>query len=279
MANWIPRGTFGIQQAIAAKANAIVLVVVDCAVVEVALQHARAAKIAVFGISSFDCSQTTSGAPSLIDGGVNYGPFRTFTDWSKAYAATFADYQIAQTQGHVKAIVFDEADLNTTKIIADGYLTEMARCKTCEVLVHQKISLSDLNTTLQQTTATLINRYPQANAIFGVSDSQIQSGIGAAVRQSGRAKSLIVTGGECFAANVALIRGGQGQTMCGGYASVWAGWGAMDALNRYLQHQPIADSGIGWRSTDATHNLPATDTNYNGTKDYKTAYTKIWGVG
>lgn len=269
----------GIRQAIAAKADAVILDVVDCGPVKSSLDEARKAGVKIYGVYSFDCTDDSASEKPRFDAEVNYGSkYPEFKDWLADYGASMANYQIAQTKGKAKVIEFSEKELKVIKYINVGYDKQIKTCKSCEVLATQEITLADLGTTLQQKTATLLSRYPQANAVMGMYDSAISLGIGAAVMASGRNDELVVTGGEGFGPNVGLIRDDKGQDFFAGAPSTWIGWAAIDGLNRMFNNQDQVDAGIGIRSADKDHNLPAKDESYDGTKDYQANYKKIWGL-
>lgn len=269
----------GIRQAIADKADGIILSVIDCGPIKASLDQARAAGIKIFGISSFDCTSDSASEKPRFDAETNYGKdYPEFKDWLRGFGATMATYQIAKTDGKARIIGFQQRDLKVVKEIVAGYYARLAECKSCEVLAKQEVTLADYGTALQQKTQTLLNRYPQANAVFGLNDSAMALGVSAAVTASGRADKLVVTGAEGFASNFALIRENKGQDFVAGYPAGWAGWNAMDGLNRLFAGEPQVDSGIGWRSADLDHNFPAKDVTYDGTKDYKSNFRKIWGV-
>jgi ribose transport system substrate-binding protein len=269
----------GIRQAIAAHANAILLDVVDCDAVRGSLLEAHAAGVKIFADGSYDCNDTSPGASPLFDAQVELGSqYPSYGAWVRALGATVADWMIAITQGKARVIEFTENDVSVVRDVSAGFDARLAQCKTCRVLAKPQVTLSDLGTDLQQKAATVLAQYPQANAVFGMYDAAIQLGIGQAVVASGRKDSLAVTGLECYAANVTLIREDRGQDMCAGYPNAWTGWAAIDGINRLLHGQPQVEAGIGWRNIDATHNMPPTAQDYDGTEDYRANYKKIWGL-
>ncbi|CAN5364780.1 hypothetical protein BH09ACT10_BH09ACT10_25400 [soil metagenome] len=269
----------GIRQAIADKADAVLLDIVDCGPVKASLDEARKAGVKIYGAYSFDCTDDSASEKPRFDAEVNYGnDFPTFGEYIQGYGASMADYIIAQTDGKAKTIEFTHNELKVVKYIVKGFDARLADCKSCETLAVQDITLADLGTTLQQKAATLLSRFPQANAVFGMYDSAISLGIGAAVMASNRHDDLVVTGGEGFAANAGLIRDNKGQNFFAGSPSTWTGWASVDGINRMLAGEDQVDAGIGFRSADKDHNLPATNVSYDGTKDYKSNYLKIWGL-
>jgi len=265
----------GIQQAIAAKADAIVIDDFDCDPVKESLDQARAKGIKIFAWYAFDCNDRNPSEKPRFDAQVNYGPYKTFKKYLYAYGATVADWIVVKTKMRARTIAFNEKDIKVVQYLVAGFFKEFGKCKTCKIVASQEITLADLGTTLQQKTQSLIAQHPEANSIEGMYDAAITLGIGPAVVASGR-KDILVTGGEGFATNVELIRNQQGQHMFAGSASRWTGWAAMDGLNRLFHNQPQVDEGLGFRTGDIDHNLPPKGKGYDGTVDYKKHYIKIW---
>lgn len=276
----------GIRQAIAAKADGILIDNIGCAPIKGALQEAKAAGIKIYAWYALDCNDQDPNEPPLFDAEVNFGPdYANYKELCIKYGRTMADYIISKTQGRAKVIEFAHSELRNVFYINQGFEAAMAECKTCEIVARQEMTLADLGTTLQGKAATMLSRYPQANAVMTPYDSAVALGIGQAIAASGRGGQLIVGGGEGFAENVALVRKGISQTFYSGFPSVRVGWAAVDGMNRLLSGLPQADSGIGYQTADKDRNLPATDVAYDGNVqdgkpavDYRANYLRIWGV-
>jgi hypothetical protein len=52
----------------------------------------------------------------------------------------------------------------------------------------------------------------------------------------------------------------------------------IDALNRIFNGEKAVDEGLGFRAWDKDHNLDASGP-WRSKVYYKSAYTKVWGVG
>ena len=132
---------------------------------------------------------------------------------------------------------------------------------------------------LKQELASALAQYPNANAATVLSDGIIiQDGLAQAIQSDGRTKTFALVGEEGYATNVRLVTDGDGEDAGATYDSNWLSWGAVDTMIRVLDHKPIVDEGMGVQAWDATHNLPAPDTNYGASVDYKKIYEKAWGV-
>lgn len=274
----------GIRQAIAAKADAIWIYSFDCGPVKAALQEAKSANIPVVLSQGLDCGD---GADSLVtynmkymgtynDGVVSKDP-GDLEDWAKTFGAGAGWWVIGQTKAQAKIIEFVETDLQTTAWNGEGLEGAVKQCSTCQIVERIDFIGTDLGPKLQQMAEQALLKHPEANAVYGAYDTAMTSGIGAAIRSSGRQNDLVVVGGEGFAANLALLSEGiqDGGT---GYPAPWEGWAAADAVLRIFAGAPQpASSGIGYQVYDKDHNLPASD-DYKTKLDYTSAYLSGWGL-
>jgi ribose transport system substrate-binding protein len=249
----------GIHQAIAAKADGILLYNVNCIQARSAMVQAKAAHIPIVGAESLDCSDSKPGDSSLFAGKVGYTQ-GSFSNWVEAMGRAQADWVIAKTRGQAKVIDFAENDLQTTVILDAAFLQELKTCSTCQIARTVVIAATDIGPTLQQKAQQAILQTPNANALVSPIDDYMTAGIGAAVVSSGRKGQLNVVAGGGYAANLDLVRHGRGQDA--GYISSipWEGYAASDTLNRIFagQKQPVVvDSGNGIGIYDRDHNVPA----------------------
>jgi ribose transport system substrate-binding protein len=269
----------GIRQAIAAKADGIILHAIDCAWVKQALVEAQAAKVKTLAYYALDCDDPSVKGEPLYSGSVNFGSqFGDYASLTRAWGAVKADWIIVQTKGQAKAISFKEDELLVVKYIREGFEQELAKCKTCEVVKTVDFTIPDFGPKLQQKAQGALLQHPEANAIHVPYDTPMLLGIGGAVLESGRNDQLSVIAGEGFPSNVQLIRDNRGQDAANAFPAVWTGYAAVDSLNSVFHDQKPQDSGIGYRLIDRDHNLPAPGKGYEASKDFRTAYKKAWGV-
>jgi ribose transport system substrate-binding protein len=277
-------GTYNgaVRDAIAAKANAIVLVSVDCALTKASLQAAKSAGILVGGLYGLDCDDTYAGGHSKLfdfeikyDHGQSYGQYMTNT-----YAPSIADYVIAKTDGHANVIAMRENDVAIVRHIGDAFVARMQQCSSCKLTSVEFTGADFTSGKLQAKVQTELTRNPAANVVFAPYDASVTLGIAAGVKAAGRDRSVLLTGGEGLTPNIQMIRSGSGQDFAAGAPARWAGWATADELIRAADKQPLVDEGIGIQSIDATHNLPTKTPNYDGNKDsgYEAHYRKIWGL-
>jgi ribose transport system substrate-binding protein len=271
----------GVRSAIAAKADGIVLVSIDCAAIKAPLDEARKAGIKVFGFNGIDCNDPfAGGGKKAFDGQVDYGKkYGSFTDAvQNRYARLIADYTIWKTNGKANIIAITEDDIVVVHYIGKGYLKWIARdCPDCKV-TKLSIALSDLlQGKVQGKVQAALTKNPAANVVFAPYDSAVTLGAAAAVKARGRDQQILLTGGEGLTPNIAMIGKGQGQDFAAGSPARGAGFATIDGLNRIFHGEPTVDEGIGQAVIDKDHNLPTKTTYYDGTSDYEANFKKIWG--
>ncbi|MBS1884933.1 MAG: sugar ABC transporter substrate-binding protein [Actinobacteria bacterium] len=263
----------GIQQAVAAGADGIILVYFDCTPVRAGLEEAKAAGVAIVGLESRDCS------PEL-ENNVLYKDGMGFEEWGEGDGASSAKWLIAETGGETKAIVTEETDTVATTAIVAGLRKQFAKCPTCEILTTIKFTGPTFNQ-LQGKIEQALNQYPQANAFFSNYDAVATVGGGAAaLRASGRLGEIKVAGGEVTPAGAALIRNEEGLDASVGVNLSWLGWESMTLMARIFagQNPEDSNSGIGYQLVDKEHNLPPKGEEFQPPIDFEAAYEEILGL-
>lgn len=272
----------GLRQAIAAHAQAIITIGVNCNQAKSGYQAAKAAGIVVVGADSYDCTD-----PKVNDGSNLFSATVKFTPQIPSAGANEyedgvakADWIIVHTKGKAQVIDTNFAGLTGGEYLNAGFVHEMAKCTTCKIV--KAISFSPQDTsdgTLKQEFASALAQYPQANAAVNISDGIIiQDGFAQAIQSAGRTQTLALVGTEGYAPNIALIRGQNGEAADTPFDSNWLGWGAVDTVLRLLDHKPAGYEGMGVQVIDPTHHLPAAGQSYSAPVNYQELYKKAWGV-
>lgn len=270
----------GIRQAIAAKADGIIVDGIDCAAIKQALIEAKAAKVKTVGFYNYDCDDPNLGrGEPLFDGMVNFGLQRgNYAKLTQDFGAYKADWIIHKTAGKAKLIQFKEDEFLVLKYIREGFEREFARCKTCKIVESVDFTLADYGPKLQQKAQAALLKHPEANAVHAPYDTPMHFGIAAALVESGRNDQLEVIAGEGFDSNIELIRSNKGQDAAASFPSQWTGWAAVDALSSVFHGQKPRDGGMGLKFIDREHNLPAAGKGYLPATDFRAVYKKSWGV-
>jgi ribose transport system substrate-binding protein len=263
----------GIRQAIAAHANGIILVSIDCNMVPQPLREAASAGLKVMGQNGFPCADD----PSLMTP-MNYSS-RTpsLASFGQAEGVAQADYIIAKTNGKAKILNFRFVDNTFAIQITNGFSSEIAKCAGCSVK-EADVALSDYGTPsgFSRKVSSALLAAEDVDAVRVPLDSFITEGVGQAVVNAGKAASTLVVGLEGFEANLNLIREKRGQSATIASDQQWIGWGSADAMNRVFAGGEPAPAGIGFKLVDADYNLPPSG-DYHSAVDFKSAYKAIWG--
>lgn len=261
-----------IGQAIAAKANGIILDSIDCVNVVQPLKQAKAAGVKVVEYNGFPCAND----PSLATGVEPSKQATNLGAYARLAGEAQADYLITESKGHADIVNYRFVDNSLAIEINKGFEGEISKCGGCNV-TDADISLSDYSnpSVFQQKVSAALVGAPQANAIHVPFDSFMTSGVGQAVVSSGRSASISAIALDGFSANLDLIRQKKGQTADLGADQVWVGYAAADTMNRIFAGSGPAPEGMGFRLIDGTHNLPASG-DYSSPIDFKAAYKAVW---
>jgi ribose transport system substrate-binding protein len=266
----------GIQQAIAAKADGIILFAFDCAPVKAGLEQAAKAKIPVVGVESHDCE------PHLETYDMTFARGQNFQEWiENGFAGSQAKWVIAKTKGEAKTILTVETDLFVTQIAQPGIERVFKTCATCKIVDTVTFVGSELGPPLQEKIEQALNKHPEANSFIAAYDAVMTGGgAAAALRASGRANQMAIMGGEGSAPGIELIYNHAGNDACSGINFVGEAYGAMMGLVRiYAGQDPYkGNTGIGSQVCDLEHNLPPKGKSYQPPIDYPAEYEKLWGL-
>lgn len=270
-----------VRQAIASRADGIVINATDCPTIKGPMQEAKAKGIKMVGIYSFDCNDPIFGGKDagLFSGQINYGAkvrAKNVGEFAQAYGADQAKAVIAATGGKAKVLFFN-TDVTVLKYTGKGFLDEIKKCSGCEVVEEVAFQTIELGPNLQQKVTSALLKHPDATVVKSPFTAATLLGIAPAVTQSGRAGKLYVMGGEGFAPELDLLRANQGVNAVNIAPSDWNAYAAIDLLNSLFTNKPIADSGFGWQLVDKTHNLPPSGP-FVPKVDFRSAYKKAWGV-
>lgn len=279
----------GLRQAIADKADGVVLMVVDCAPVKAALQEVRRAGIPVVAAESLDCNETKPGAPALFDAQAAYNNPRdpaaplSYADFIKnVWGYSQALGVIDGTGGKAKIIDVKEADLKATVLADDGIRDALKdHCPGCTIVDTVEIVGTDLGSSLQQKVAQAFVQHPDANAVISPYDAAAIN-VAAAVQATGRKDKIWSQAGEGARQVVNLLRHDEGVNAGVGLSVQWEAWAAMDAMNRLLGgEKPTATGGFqtgnGTQIFTKTKNEP-TGQRWEPPVDFHAAYRKAWGA-
>ncbi|HJQ04617.1 MAG TPA: substrate-binding domain-containing protein [Nocardioides sp.] len=287
----------GLRQAIADKADGVIVYGIDCPIAKAGFQDVAKAGIPIVAFQSFDCNQKVdangaikpTGEPGLFDAVVTYNnpddPAKPLA-FPEYYGNLVSRYQalgiIGATHGDAKIIKLKQTDAPTFLALDHGFDATLAQdCPGCKVVDTVEFTGNDFGSALQDKVAQALTQHPEANAVYGIYDAATLN-VAPAVMASGRKNSLFVMGGEGTTPVVDLVKAGRGVNAGMVYPIAWEAWASLDAMNRLLAGQkpdgPGFPSGMGLSLYDAKRNLPDNSAYYIGPVDYPSAYLKAWGI-
>lgn len=271
----------GIRQAIAAKADGIVVGAIDCPAIKAPLQEAKAAGIKVVGQLTVDCDDPSYGSGDpLFSASIIYNDTeKTAVDYSKAQGKIKADWIIAQTKGDAVAVSMRQTDGLLGTAIADGFDDEMkAACPSCKVIPLEYTLADQGSGALPAKMSQVLLANPKVNAVMVPYDTIATGGVAQAIVRSGRSDDISMIGGEGYPDNLGLIKNDGGQDAVLFESTEWMGWAAVDSLSRLFGDQTQEPAGIGNQLFDKDH-MPKTDDDgyIVPTVDFQADYLKAWG--
>jgi ribose transport system substrate-binding protein len=251
----------GIQSAVAAKADGIVLAAVPPMLVGDALQKAAAGKVAV--VSVFNP------LPAKKDSVFAYVR-PSHTDQGRLAADWVAD----DSNGAARVIVVSDPIFPELVERVNGFKEEFAKCGDCKIVETVQATIGEMAQRLPGAVAAALSRHPDATYVVSPFDS---NGFFAneGVRQAGKAGKVKVASYEGDPQAIAMIREGS-YAMTIADPAEWMGWQAADELARAFAGQPAADTPVPYRLI-VKANAPGTS-GWMGDLDFRAEYKRLWSV-
>jgi ribose transport system substrate-binding protein len=264
----------GIKQAVASKADGVVLIAVDCPAAKSALQQAKSAGVKTVGIYALDCNEVNASDPGLFSSQVSFGSrYKNLAEAYQAWGADSAKYAIDKSGGKAQSLAFNNKEYLILKYYQQGFDTQMKSCSQCTNTVVDWLA-ADFGAKLTGITQAALLKNPNANVVQGGSNPTL--GITQGITQAGKQAKVTSVGGLGLSIDNDAIRQGQ-LTAANSWPTEWFGFAAIDTLNSVFNNTPVRDEGLGWQMADKTKNLPAKG-DFVGDVDYTAAYKKSWGV-
>ena len=183
------------------------------------------------------------------------------------------------SQGGGGVVVFTQNEAPAVAARAEGLkaaLREFGGSDT-RIVEEQAISNTQLGAPGEQIMSAILQRHPKGELawIYAGFDFMLTPLVNAANR-AGRTELR----GASFDGNLEnldFIRADNIQVVSVGYPLEWAGWGAIDQLNRHFQGQPLVDQGVRFKLL-TKDNLPPEGQSYTGDVDFRQRYRSLWGL-
>jgi ribose transport system substrate-binding protein len=265
----------GIQEAIAQKADTIVIGTLNPALFTTQLKQAEALGIKVIAVSSHAPGRTPAAGE----------PVNGYVDPCYDCAGRLmADSVITDSKGKANAIVLWSSDVTIPgEDQLQSIKSEFAKnCPGCTLKV-EDVPSTQWATQLQSVTQTAITSNPRLNYLLPLYDGMVPFMV-PAIRAAGAASRVKIS---TFNATPAVMQqiGGSGNVLSDvGIGSVRYGWGWADQVFRVLAGvSAVPDEKLPVRLFDSSNiaqlNLNASTDTWYGNVDYRSAYRKLWGVG
>lgn len=272
-----------IRQAVAAKADGIIVFGFDCPLVSQPLQEAVDAGIRTLGVVALDCDDPAlpeqTAALFTVDMEFDGEGEIYYSNFALDYGRDKAAIAIAATKGQAKVMLLDVPDLVTVAKLTDGFEEGLAECTTCEIVTTVDLTtLDQVNGVVEQKMTAALARNPQVDTIFQSTDGLFLTGVQTAILNSGRVNELLVIGSEGFLSNLDAIRSGSGQNIAMAFDSRWEAWASVDAMNRAFAGAEQVHGGQGYIYVDAQTNMPENGA-WDSTVDFRSGFKALWGVG
>ncbi|HZV51921.1 MAG TPA: substrate-binding domain-containing protein [Candidatus Dormibacteraeota bacterium] len=260
-----------IEQAIAQHYDGVYMAVVDRNTVATALADAHRAGIPVV---------------TSISGNTAGGDLFASVDAPDFYVGrTDAAWAIAQENGKpVRAAVIYLSLAGVNLFRAQGFVAQINACGWCS-LVEAPLSytIQTINQ-LPSRVSSLIQAHPDINYIFmdvGPWVTYVVQGM-STVRSL--ASNMTILSTDCVPDQLSRMAARKPfREICDAYASVQAGWGAVDELSRAMQGKPPGGDKVATQlfTSDNMNQIkhPFTIGYDVDNLDYRAAYRKAWGLG
>jgi ribose transport system substrate-binding protein len=266
-----------IRTALAAKPDALLLHGFSCDFARQPLEEAKSQGVLVMGIENLDCSDVGGEKLFTVDSVYTDTAKNNVAFWTE-YGARAADFVIAKSGGTAK-IINTPGPEPLQQAVDQGFLNELKKCTGCSIVdtvMAPNEAMTPNGPWIQAFRSSLV-KHPDATAAYMVWDFQMASLGGAqAIRESGL--DLLSFGGQGQSDTTDLIHRGLMTGNASARDAGWAGWAAMDNLNRAFNGQPSVPQGVGFVTIDKDHNLPPVGENYHSKIDFKSVYLKAWKV-
>jgi ribose transport system substrate-binding protein len=251
------------NQAINAKADAIVTNAVGTNVAGNGYAAAQTAKIPVIAIFSGNTPNAPGVAAEVGDTGC------------AGQGEIVANLVIANTKGRANALFVTERSIGCDILRTEGFGTAMKACSTCTT-DNLEFEQTTMQANLPRQVLAAIQAKPDLNYIVGVFGAATQIAA-TAVQQSGR-QSISVAGLDSDPAILTLLKQKQTVTGAVAFGRSEAAWTAVDAAARVLSGQAVEKSlpvPILLINQTNIEKVPAAG--FAGAEGYDTQFKALWG--
>lgn len=259
-----------IEGAIVDNADGIVLDAVVPALVAPALEKAKAAGIAVTTIWTAEPAATAPGTPPGSVYGSVVSPFVQDGE-------TMADWVTEDSDGTAQILQLIDPSFPELKARNDSFAAQIKKvCAGCtdEIV---KFSIPNAPQSLPQAVVSALQANPKIDYIVAPIDPAVLF-VAQGVRQAGKAGDVKVVSFEGDPDALQRIADGELQVADGAHPGQWAGYQALDLLNRAFAGEAEMNLEIPARLFDES-NVDTIDfeNGWQGDVDFRQRYQELWG--
>jgi ABC-type sugar transport system substrate-binding protein len=259
----------GFQQAIAQKADAVVLLAFSTKLFAGQIAQAKAAGIKVI--------TAQSGIPGKVDGGQDA---EVSFDYEQV-GRLIGDWMVADSNGTGKGLIISSDDVPASEPQAQATMAEVKRlCPKCD-LQKKNIQIPQWEASIPTLFRTTMNSDPTRTYLLPLYDGQALGGLGA-IRTAGAGSKVKV---GAFNATPGIVEELKDPTSglkldVGGQNEWWA-YACADTIFRILTGtKPVDNYHVGLRIFDTTNDSLIQGKNefawYGTAADYKAKFTALW---
>ena len=259
------------SQAVALKADGIVVGGFDPATTKAEIAAATAAKIPVIG---WHAAATSGPQPSL-------GLYSNVTTLRADVSKISADWVIDDSKGKGGVVIFTDSSIPFAEGKSQEILAEVKTCASLKVLEYANIPIGDsISTLVAAKTAALVAKYGDSwTHSISINGGLYITPMAAALRAAGKSGTGFphnVGAGDGSADEYGRITSGQYQSVTVPEPLTMQGWQIVDEFNRAFAGQKA--SGYVPVVHLVTKANAGTSTVWDPQNGYRTEYKKIWGV-
>jgi ABC-type sugar transport system substrate-binding protein len=258
----------GFEQAIATKADAIMIQALPTKLFAAQIKAAEAAGIKVI--------TANSGVPGKVDGGQDA---EVSFDYVKV-GQLIGDWMVADSKGTGKGLVISSDDVPASQPQAQATKQEVERlCPACNIKISD-VQIPQWESSIPTLFTTTVNSDPERTYLLPLYDGQALPGLGA-LRSSGAGKRINVGAFNATPGIVEQLKdSASGLKLDIGGQNEWWAYAATDTIFRVLTGtKPIDNYNIGLRIFDRTNAdlIQGKDEfAWYGSSDYKTKFPALW---
>lgn len=264
-----------IEQAIGQKANVIITEAFPAEQLSAAIKEAKSAGIPVIEVSAHDPQLPSS---NLLDMGVKGIVAFCYSCAGKQ----MAQYAVAESNGHVNAVLFNVPEIGTAGVEKDGFVSELARLSPTSKVRVVDAPLAQWNDQLPTLTSSALQSDPTVNYLVPLYDSMV-SLIKPQVHALGMESKVQIATYNGTLEGLQAIHNNDVVAADIGGMNHWLGWATMDQTLRVLSGSgAVADEKLPHRlfcKEDISEvDLNKDETSWYGNIDLQAEYSKLWGM-